>query len=246
MGGGTCYDCCSSLFPPYKVGEGLDRRNLLDGGFGANNPSVQADREVRSVTRSANAVSFLFSLGSEWGSSRPLQNLYRRQNRLQDILNLLNKRSTDDGTHRQLQSMSKSFNTEYYRLVVRPRAPGEIKFDEWQGKRGEGTLKLIRDTVAGYLASEDVKAEINKAARSLVAIRRARAKDPNSDRWERFCYGVEYVCKVALCKDSEHVFKERLNLRQHLEELHGYPATSNNSSSLLDKGRRYPFYSFNA
>ena len=126
---------------------------------------------------------------------------------------------------------------KYTRLNVQEGLDG-IALDEWKGKHGSDTLRLIREKTEDYLRSDDVKRQLAKAARVLVEARRERAC---TEHWERFCHGTEYVCTVPNCMDSDMVHRERGDLRRHLENVHQLDLSS--VETLLDQGRRFPFHS---
>lgn len=125
----------------------------------------------------------------------------------------------------------------YTRLNVQ-EGLDDISLDEWKGKHGIDTLRLIREKTEDYLRSDDVKRQLADTARVLVKARRERA---STDRWERFCHGTEYVCTVINCIDSDVIHRERGNLRRHLEEVHQLDLFS--IETVLDQGRRFPLHS---
>ena len=126
---------------------------------------------------------------------------------------------------------------DYTRLNVQEGLDG-IALDEWKGKHGSDTLRLIREKTEDYLRSNYVKRQLAEAARVLIEARRERAC---TEHWERFCHGTEYVCTVIDCMDSAMVHRERGDLRRHLEHVHQLDLSS--VETVLDQGRRFPLHS---
>ena len=115
---------------------------------------------------------------------------------------------------------------------------GTMAFDEWKG--GE-TLELMQTSTEGYLQSPNVKSDIAKIARQLVECRRERSTwKPDTDRWERFCHGVEYACPESTCKDDPLKYKTRQSLQDHLKATHSIDPDELESE--LDAGKRFPVF----
>ena len=127
---------------------------------------------------------------------------------------------------------------KYFRLNVE-HGLGTVTFDKWKGKKGDKTLPLIRTKTEEYLKSPDVKRDIAEIAKQLVEVRRQRSTwEPDLDRWERFCHGVEYACPVSTCSDGAKRHKARRSLRDHLKEIHSIEPDE--LEPLLDEGKRFP------
>ena len=141
-----------------------------------------------------------------------------------------------EATHAVMKSLEEPY---YSRLNVQGLGGmkmDEWRMDEWKGSRHSiGTLKFIRGRTEKYLHLDQVKNDIAEAARRLVEARRARA---STNRWERFCNGVEYICAVIGCKDNIH--GDRTDLRRHLEDVH--QIDSSRIETVLDRGKRFPLY----
>ena len=129
-------------------------------------------------------------------------------------------------------------HTDYFRLEVQP-ALDSLGFDESRGKIGAATLESIRIHTEKYLKSPDVREQITKIAKQLVDIRRERSTwEPDPDRWERFCHGVEYACPVSTCQNFAVKYKTRRNLQDHLKAAHSIEPDE--LESFLDRGKRFP------
>ena len=60
---------------------------------------------------------------------------------------------------------------------------------------------------------------------------------PGLGKWETFCHGVDYSCPLSQCKQNSRIFRDRGELRLHLEQVHR--PDGNTLEALLDKGKRY-------
>ena len=142
-----------------------------------------------------------------------------------------------EATHHTILDATRTF-TEYFRLNVE-HGIGRMKLDAWKGKKGCKTLELIRTKTQDYLDSPDGQQQISASARQLFNVRRARSSYTYIDRWERFCYGVEYACGVTTCTDGkDKKYEDRQALRRHIQELH--PSKCNVLESFLDECKRFP------
>lgn len=142
-----------------------------------------------------------------------------------------------EATHHTVLDATSNF-AQYYRLNVE-HGIGKMKLDAWKGKKGYKTLELIRTRTQEYLDSPDGQQQINTCARQLVNVRRARSSHMYIDRWERFCYGVEYACCEPDCpggKDKR--YEDRPALQRHIQEFH--TAKGDGLESFLDKCKRFP------
>lgn len=143
------------------------------------------------------------------------------------------------GTHTIMRRITHGV-ADYYRLNVR-EGLGKMKLDEWKGERGHKTLDLIRTKTDAYLGSQAVRTRISAVARQLVEIRRARSGQLDQDKWEIFCHGVEYACPVNACHQGRDRFKERRDLRRHIET--GHPNCNIDTlENLLDRGKQFPLH----
>ena len=130
---------------------------------------------------------------------------------------------------------------DYIRLNVE-HGLGKVKLDAWKGEKGAETLRLLRTNTETYLKSPAAREAISRSAQLLVNIRRARSSQPDLDHWERYCHGVEYACSVEECNDGGKRYRERRDLRRHLEEAHPLSCNPESIDSLLDRGKRFPLH----
>lgn len=229
-----------TFFPPMRLNEGTKTYDFLDGGLGANNPILEGYTAVKdaSGTKPQLSISIGSGLGSKTRKIGKGRTGYLKYGRF------VQKWTLDaEKTHREMMGLREGEELMYSARLNVEEGIGDMKLDEWKGKHGRDTLRLIREKTEDYLRLDDVKANIAETARRLVEIRRARASDPDSDHWERFCHGVEYVCTVIGCNDSNRMHKERRDLGRHLEDVHHIG--SRKMETVLDEGKRFPLYTGN-
>ena len=226
-----------------KIGRGNDQFEFVDGGFGANNPSVEAYREVR-IMHSDTAFGALMSIGT----GKDTESKLLRGSGLQmyyAYVNIAKKWATDsEDKHETMLTLTRMNRVPYFRLNVE-RGIGSMKLDEFKIKGDRNvTLEKIRKATEDYLSTKEVKNQIRECARLLVERRRRRAHDRHLDRWERFCFGVEYCCRIPECTDGNGtVYDTRDLLRQHLQDTHQVTIANGpdglNLNDWLDRGKFY-------
>lgn len=111
----------------------------------------------------------------------------------------------------------------YHRFDLHTDAPvsiGDIKLDEFKTySDGDTTLTKIDYAVDQYVNQPRIQQNLEECAERLVDIRRHRQE---TERWERFACSFQYQCKeVPVCEAKDHIFTSRLELRQHLNRVHG-------------------------
>ena len=219
---------------PIRIRKGDEAEEYLDGGFGINDPSVAGCFSVREAS-GRNPISVL-SVGSGTSQSFKMRSGGGLSRFMDDLRIAMKVPSNIDNAHLIMMDLKTSGGVDdYYRLNVQ-EGLSEMAVDEWKGKHGKETLRMIRERTEEYLRLPSVKDDIAKAARILVETRRARA---STDHWERFCNGVEYVCIVTSCKERGNVYRERGDLRRHLEDAHHIDSST--IETVLDQGRRHQF-----
>ena len=126
----------------------------------------------------------------------------------------------------------------YYRLnVEQGLGDRKVPLDACKGNGGSKTLDIIRIKTNEYFESSQAKSRIREIAEQLVAIRCARSNSSDQDSWEEFCYGLEYKCTMPNCVDLTERFKQRLNLKDYLAQMH--PELCTSEDDLLDDGKCY-------
>lgn len=217
--------------PTYFKPMVIDGLEYLDGGFGANNPCLEAYDEVKKMNNNAKrCVQYILSVGT--GKNNEISRfkgdgIYRYLN----YLNFARKWATDsEGIHEKIDKAKSDLEKldafEYCRLNVE-EGLGRMKLDEWRTRRSlrwkaaakSKTLETIRKHTENYLANEKVQEKIEKCAKILVEIRRERAES-NPQRWERACYGAWYQCRVPGCPRGEKKYHQRKDMQKHLLHKH--------------------------
>ena len=237
---GRATSAAPSYFKSIKLEKDDDNAEYIDGGFGANNPAEEAYRSVKQLSSNNDyAVKTLVSIGT----GRNLEShrnpsagyaLYLR------YANAAAKWATEsEATHERVYESTQG-KAEYTRLNVE-HGLGKMKLDEWKGKRGNKTLGLLHSKTQDFLSSDSTREKIDAAARRLVNTRRARSdREPDSDRWEIFCHGIEYACPVNPCHHGGERFPDRRNLHRHIREVHQGSYDAGNTEVLLKSGKTYP------
>ena len=216
-----------TYFKPMVI-EGLE---YLDGGFGANNPCLEAYDEVKKMNNNAKrCVRYILSVGT--GKNKEMSRfngdgIYRYLN----YLNFARKWASDsEGIHEKMDKARSDLDPlgafEYCRLNVEDGL-GRMKLDEWHTRRSFGnkagvrnkTLETIREHTEKYLGGEKPQEMINKCAEVLVKIRRERAES-NPQRWERACFGAWYQCRVPGCPRGEKKYPQQKDMQKHLLYKH--------------------------
>jgi len=240
----------TSAAPPYFKPIRLDKDDsygYIDGGVGANNPSLEAWRSINQLHRtepSDRAVEVLVSIGT----GKKLEGKAHTKG-LHSIIKALLGTGVDVltdtfATHEQVRYAMRNTG-DYFRFNVE-NGLGTIPLDACKGKDGTGTLDEIRQKTEDYLQKTDVQQQLKNSAKLLVDIRRSRSKSPDLDQWERFCHGVEYSCPLEGCTDTMRYSKREL-LRQHFKHAHHRlvsPILPNGKklNALFDEGKLFPLY----
>ena len=141
-----------SYFEPAKI----DGLAYLDGGFGANNPGQEIDREVRRMNNnSVNAIGILISIGTglDDDAGRIIDKIGLP--RYLNYLKFMKKCATDaEKTHEYLLDLTK-YRTSYHRLNVE-KGIGCMKLDEWKTR---GKLRRKVGAAIGRLRKSQGKAQ---------------------------------------------------------------------------------------
>lgn len=101
------------------------------------------------------------------------------------------------------------------------------------------TKESIYRCTRRYLDREDVQSKVNEVAKILVKKRRERVKS-DLERWERFCFGTWYQCRIHRCPRAETEYGSRSALQTHLLDKHTDQFSRRDPAALeaaLDRGR---------
>lgn len=222
----------------------LEGISLIDGGFGANNPTLEAWQSIIQLhNRHLDAVKVIVSIGTGKGleKRRTRMKMSFHQVMWSHYKTMKAMASDTEVVHGQMQSVMAEYG-HYYRLNVEDGlGNNDVPLDACKGARGHKTLTLIRRKTEEHLNKEPAKGSIRRLAETLVAIRRARS-NADRDRWERFCHGLKYTCPEQGCRDFAQEFEERQTLRNHLELKHPEKFDVDDLGGLekwLDAGKSY-------
>lgn len=221
-------------FPPIqiKTGNGSEVRKFKDGGFGSNNPSEEAYRDILNKHGSILHMGPFISIGT---GITPLDMFGRRSDNLSTFMaNARTAIKLPSRTSKAHENMLWNSNPDseeqfpYFRFDGGPEL-GEVGLGEWESHRltritgkdatsGRKTLKKIETAIAVYLQNREVQRDLTECARLLVNRRRLRTR--NASDWDRYASYSHYVCDIKGCSErranTAHDFKE------HLRRYHKY------------------------
>ena len=142
-----------TYFEPAKI-DGLE---YVDGGFGANNPSQEAYREVRKMNNnSPKAIGLLLSIGTGENNAPSRFTDGSVLLKYLNYVNFMKKWATDSQkTHVDMVATSDEAKFRYYRLNV-DKGIGAMKLDEWKTR---GKLRRELGIVIGRLRGASPEVE---------------------------------------------------------------------------------------
>lgn len=233
---GRATSAAPTYFKPCRIYIGNEWARFKDGGFGANNPSHLTYQDV--ILKHGNlraCIGPFVSIGTgkcdvqlfnqnrqgwfrnghlrDWGAN--LNAALHLPSRTKDAHEHMEAASAKDGGHQ----------FPYLRLDG-GEILGSIKLDEWESNRlavltgkdatpGIKTVEKIRGAIARYLVQDEVRAELQKMAKTLVQRRRLRTRDKSA--WEQYACASHYECSIngcvkerieTLCEYLDHVKSE--------------------------------------
>ena len=225
-------------FAPIKIrkGNGSEVVTFKDGGFGSNNPSPEACRDIiyKHGGLTKNIGPFV-SIGT--GTDVPLAMFDGKggimgnvRNTIANVKTVFKLPSRTLKAHEYMLSLSYSDNElkfPYHRFEGGKRL-GKVDLGEWKGHKwtsitlrdktpGAKTLLEIEAAVALYLKRPEVERELEEVARILVDRRRLRTR--NASKWDRYASFSYYECAVKGC-EKQHSntlddFKEHVRTTHH-------------------------------
>jgi hypothetical protein len=209
-----------TYFDRTQVGEDL----FVDGGFGANNPTVYAYYEVIHLHDDYDVVALTVSIGTgQSGSmSRFGEGIFGKY---WAFVNFAKKWASNSvNVHIDMQNTTKQGKEPPYRRFNVVEGLGDMKMDEWKNKnwarrpRAENkTIAHIRKVTRMYLNQERTRQDLEYVADLLVANRRVRS---SSSRWALVASGERYRCTCTPCSLYQHPFESEDGLTQHLKATH--------------------------
>jgi hypothetical protein len=240
----TAVCCATTAVPP------------LYGGFGANNPTIEALEEMDRLHKKRPRISASF------GTGMPPPVPVVREGRLQLLRRwrVINKHGMFENssmwdceeTHWKVQEIAELLadgpkGFQYFRFNVEEDL-GNVPFDEYKTNRDDGmggkcsTFEYISRCTDMELAKPQVQEQLRELATQLVKLRRQRIRD-DPDRWERFACCTVYICSDDECRnDGKAIFNLRREMRAHLQIIHELPEGEQGQEMemKLDECRKLP------
>lgn len=209
-----------TYFDHMPVGDDL----FVDGGFGANNPTLYAFYELIHLHDDYNVVALTVSIGTgQSGSmSRFGEGIFGK---FWAYVNFAKKWASDSvRVHLDMQNATQQGRKHPYKRFNVVEGLGDMKMDEWKNKnwarrprRENKTIAHIRIVTRMYLDQEKTRQDLEYIADMLVANRRVRS---GSSRWALVASGERYRCTCTPCPLYLIPFESEDRLRQHLKEDH--------------------------
>ena len=221
-------------FPPIRIetDNGSKVITFKDGGFGSNNPSEEAYRDILNKHGGIVHMGPFISIGT---GITPLDMFGRRSDNLSTaIVNAKTAFKLPSRTLRAHENMVWHANEDdeerfpYFRFDGGPKL-GEVDLGEWESHRftritgrdessGRKTLEKIETAVAVYLQDREVQKELTECAKLLVKRRRLRTRDMSE--WDRYASYSHYVCDMKKC--DKRRWNTALGFKEHLRRDHKF------------------------
>ena len=217
-------------FSPTKIRTGQEVIRFKDGGFGSNNPSEEAYRDILNKHGSVLHMGPFISIGT---GITPLDMFGKRSDNLSIALanakTAIKLASRTLKAHENMIDNADSDGEErfpYFRFDGGLEL-GEVGLGEWETNRltritgkdgisGHKTLKKIETAIAVYLHKRDVQRDLEECAKLLVNRRRLRAR--NASDWDRYASYSSYVCDMKGC--PERAAGTARDFKEHLRSYH--------------------------
>ena len=164
----------TSAAPNYFSPITVDGKLFVDGGFGTNNPTLEAFREATWSDDDMPSNLMIISIGSgvgkhlsRFGGSKSKYGLL-----LKYIESAIRMVSDTERVHQETLMISRERNMKYFRFNV-DTGLEDISLDSWNirkedGKRIFETIIRIQSETMKYLQRQDVREELRRCAKALV------------------------------------------------------------------------------
>ncbi|KAL9025382.1 MAG: hypothetical protein Q9196_005780 [Gyalolechia fulgens] len=256
---GRATSAAPKYFPPIKIfkcvgDSSQDYVRFKDGGFGCNNPSVEAYRDIvyKHGGLSKKTMGPFISFGT---GITPLELFAKKPGNVRNALANMHAahklpsrtlQAHDTMTHLSRHDGEDIF--PYYRFDGGERL-GEVELDEWKthrftrltGKSAEAghiTLDKMDVAIAVYLRSDEVQSDLNECAKLLVARRRLRARD--ASRWDRYASASFYECSYPGCEKFR--IKTAQLFKEHVKKMHPSALIDQSLEVAVEQSRRCWIY----
>lgn len=246
----------TSAAPTYFESIKLGNEKHLDGGMGANNPSLHTLREV--VSKHGHAPDRVPALFVSIGCGKRTA-----PNEAQHEVNVqVEPAAIDRGRRKQGLKKWAELGRGWKDFLTDTEGP--IGFDGWNNlcdllkvprcrfnvegqmtripldcwipsTSNGGILERIRIEIDNYLSMDSTQGKLEAMARELVNIRHRRAR---TVRWERFATEFIYRCSSEECQQHPSTYKSREEFRHHLTSSGIHPRMEDSDlEDKLDSGR---------
>ncbi|KAJ2991057.1 hypothetical protein NUW58_g2663 [Xylaria curta] len=192
-----------------RPADGKSEYEFEDAGFSAiNNPCVEVEREI--IHHHDQEEPILVSIGT----ARP-----QPRDRRNHLVRVVRKAFTIAGdpeiAHKQMQTPGKE--DRYFRFNDEEGI--DIEMDDWRPRNtGRDTLNELENRFFRWLDRTEVRDELERCAKKLVALRQMRME---TDRWERFALVRFFECRVNRCpKDRDNKWLDKEDFTNHLNRDH--------------------------
>ena len=228
-------------FKPITVrkGKGPETISFVDGGFGYNNPSLEAYSDIlhKHEDQTSKMGPFI-SIGTgdkplrkHSGKGKTFRNLRTSWTTLKAAVRSPSRTWADHDKMSKLASLNNEEQFPYYRFDGGEHL-AEIGLAECKthhftmvtgqdGKKGSKTLEQIREATRQYLEEPDVQEDLDECAKMLVQRRQLRSR--NTSAWDRYATFSYYECQLKGCQkrrfNTVDEFKEHLRRSHSLEFL---------------------------
>ncbi len=248
----------TSAAPPYFEAHVIGDTTHHDGAVGYNNPAQvvlvdlrdkhgRSPRLIMSIGTGVRGVRRTLPKKDQLGQMRRSDTRWQRFQKHVELASALPDILTDrEDVVTNVRSRAQAENFSHFRFDVpntigfpadaseqNQHCLGEVPLDEWIPRStGDDTLAKIRTLTEQYLRLDDTITDLYRIARTLVLVRRQRAR---TDRWEPYATDLTYRCCEDHCGlDTE--LKNRPTMRDHLERMHR--KTGDELEETLNKYRR--------
>ena len=184
----------------------IEGNTFVDGGFGTNNPTFEAFKELIYSDVDLPTEPLVISIGS--GFSRHRSKLKQSEFRpefVSTVFSALNLATRTEEVHEDMLAVATNRQFEYFRFNV-DEGLEDIHLDSWKVRRTDGkesleTINHITSMTAKYLERQDVQEKLCRCAQLLVNRFRAQASVLPLRRPPDFFY-------VPFSRDKDFVGRE--------------------------------------
>ena len=184
----------------------IEGNTFVDGGFGTNNPTFEAFKELTYSDVDSPKEPLVISIGS--GISRQRSNLKQSKFRpefISTVFSALDLATRTEEVHGDMLAVARNRQFEYFRFNV-DEGLDDIPLDSWKvrktdGKKSLETISHIASMTARYLERQDVQEKLCRCAQLLVNRLKPQASILPSG-------SPQAIFQVPFCRDQDFVGRE--------------------------------------